>query len=135
MSSPPWTGIVILASASVGYAALLGLVRRADSAYPSTNPNESRWWFGYSRDLSNLAGVLVFSLGFIGLGFPGPVALLAGFAVALFAYAIDFLLARVARARASGIILALLTVILVTVLATWRQQIQASLERLVEVVF
>jgi hypothetical protein len=55
------------------------------------------WWFGYTRDLMNILGLVLISMSHYLLGFPGPVALAAGFLTGLTCYLLDFAMAVVLR--------------------------------------
>jgi hypothetical protein len=81
-------GSAVLALGLVGFAIALTLLRRR------TRAGDSRWWSGYARDLTNLAGLLVAWAGLWLIGLPGPIALLAGFCVSLLLYILDYLLTR-----------------------------------------
>lgn len=101
-----WLGTGTLLAVAVAYDVLLYFVRRADRAFPSTNPVESTWWFGYARDLANFFGMFGFALGYRLLGFPGPLALLAGVATGLLGYGLDYVIARKLAKRYAKVFLA-----------------------------
>jgi uncharacterized membrane protein len=117
-----WLGTAALLGVAVAYDVLLYLVRRADRAFPSTNPVENTWWFGYARDLANFFGMLGFAVGWRLIGFPGPLALLAGVATGLLGYGLDYYIARKLAARYAKVFLACaMTAILIpTVIARER---------------
>ena len=135
MSSAPWLGGFALAGAAVLYDLLLAAVRRADRAYPSTDPVESTWWFGYSRDATNLAGVLSYSAGFAILGLRAQLALIAGFGLGLATYGLDFVLARRVRLMRPSVALAALAVPLAVLCALFGDQLAAGLDALVGFLF
>jgi len=112
-----WLGTAALLGVAVVYDVLLYLVRRADRAFPSTNPVESTWWFGYARDLANFFGMLGFAGGYRLLGLPGPVALVAGVGTGLLGYGLDYVIARKLAAKYAKVFLACaMTVILVPII-------------------
>jgi hypothetical protein len=88
-------GAIGFLASALTYTYLLGFVRRVDRAFPSTNPVDSTWWFGYVRDLSNVFGMTAFSFSFWLAGTPGAVAALAGCVLALAIYGLDYVFARV----------------------------------------
>jgi hypothetical protein len=95
MAGALWPGALALSSAAILHAVLMAGVRKADRAFPSTNPVESSWWFGYARDLSNLAGLAMFVSAFFVLGFPGSLAVLAGALLGIVSYGLDYFFGRV----------------------------------------
>jgi hypothetical protein len=99
MPGSPWEGGLALALGAVVYDIFLAVLRRCDRAFPSTQPTESTWWFGYARDLANLLGFLMFAAGFRIAGLATPLALLAGGVWVLGAYGIDYLVARAVGVR------------------------------------
>jgi hypothetical protein len=92
-------GAAVLAVGALVYAFVLEALRRKDKAYPSTAPADSTWWFGYARDLGNLAGCAAFVAGFWLLGFPPPEAVVAGVGLTLVCYGLDYLVGRGLRIR------------------------------------
>jgi hypothetical protein len=105
-----------MAAGAIGFLAsalscvvLLALVRKADRAFPSTNPTDSTWWFGYFRDLVNVFSITAFSYSFHLLGFRGPVALLAGVPLWLSTYGMDYFTGRVLPLPARAVLAMLLT--------------------------
>jgi hypothetical protein len=85
---------------------LLAGVRKADRAFPSTNPVESTWWFGYARDLTNLGGLGMYVAAFFLVGFPGPLALLASALLGIVTYGLDYLYGRVLSINRTALALA-----------------------------
>jgi hypothetical protein len=135
MSNPTWIGGAALATAGAAYALLLGFVRRVDRGFPSTDPAETTWWFGYLRDLVNAAGVALFSAAYLILGFPGPLALLGGFATTLAAYGLDYLVARTLGLRRAAVALAIVLALGGIVVAAFREPAAAALDELVHALF
>jgi hypothetical protein len=123
----PWLGGFTLVGSAVIYALLLAAVRRVDRAYPSTNPTESTWWFGYARDLTNLVGAGGFALGYYLLGFAAPRALICGVAIGLVVYGMDFLIARKIETPYATIVVALLTLAIVIPSAIFRAELDLAL--------
>jgi hypothetical protein len=130
-----WLGTAALLGVAVVYDVLLYLVRRADRAFPSTNPVENTWWFGYARDLANFFGMFGFAAGYRLLGLPGPLALLAGVATGLVGYGLDYVIARKLAARFAKVFLACaMTVILIPV-ALMRDRFTALLAGIMDRLF
>ena|SRR5215470_12016129 len=129
------TGALVLASAAVVFALLLMTVRRWDRAYPSTNPAESTWWFGYARDAANAIGFAAFSAGFAVLGFAAPQALLLGAAFGLLAYGVDYAVARAATARRPGLLVGAILVACAVGAAACRDLLAAGVATLWRVLF
>jgi hypothetical protein len=127
----PWLGGAALAASGALYALLLGTVRRLDRAYPSTDPTESTWWFGYLRDVINVAGVALCALSFRIMGFHGPLALLAGAWFTLAAYGLDYAIARGMSARRAEIVLASILMVAAIVVFRLRGELSDLLAALV----
>jgi hypothetical protein len=101
-------GILALALSAAIYAIAMARLRALGRRLAERRPASPPWWLGYTFDAVNMLVVLLFFAGFALAGLPGPLALLAGALLALFAYAIDHLaLAGPARV-ASGVALALI---------------------------
>jgi hypothetical protein len=96
-----WIGGAALAVAALVYVVLLAALRRAEQSVTSSEKAEKMWWLGYARDAINLAAFLAFSGGYLLLGLPGPLALLAGASLTLVGYGLDHLFARLARGPAT----------------------------------
>jgi len=135
MPGSAWEGGLALAAGALLYDLFLVLLRRVDRAFPSTDPTESTWWFGYARDLANLVAFLVFAAGFRMLGLPAPMALLAGGVWVMGAYGLDYLLARVLMVRHPHRTLAAVMVALAALASVLRGAIDDGLEMLVRSVF
>jgi hypothetical protein len=135
MPGSAWEGGLALALGALVYDIFLFILRRVDRAFPSTDPTESTWWFGYARDLANLVAFLLFAASFRVLGLPAPVALLAGGVWVMGAYGLDYLFARVLVVRHPHRTLAVVLVALAAVAALLRIQIDEALETLVRSVF
>jgi hypothetical protein len=95
----------VLAAALAVHAELLARLRRVDAPTPP-------WWFGYARDGTNLAAVLIAWGAFLGFGYPPAVAFLAAALTTLSTYILDWLLAR-------GLALRHARLALGAALATW----------------
>jgi hypothetical protein len=130
-----WTGGLALAVAALAYDALLWRLRRADRAFPSTDPTESTWWFGYARDLGNLVGVGLYAAGFIILGFPGPIAVLAGALLAAATYSLDYLFARALGLPGAAVALGVAAVGLALATAATHDLLLRGLERVMRWLF
>ena len=128
-------GGLALAAAAIVYDLCLAALRRADRAFPSTDPTESTWWFGYARDGANLLGFLMFSGSFVILGLRVPLALLAGAFWSMGAYGLDYLLARLLRLRHPHVVLGGLLVGLAGLAAATADSIAAGLSALVAGLF
>lgn len=128
-------GAVLLLATALVYVWLLAIVRRRDRAYPSTNPSESTWWFGYARDLANAVATVGFWTAWRVLGFPGPLALLCAFALSLVVYTLDYLLARLCHAPHPEMILSILLVGLCGVITLYREQVMGASQALVHALF
>lgn len=135
MPASPLGGSVLLIAAAVAYDVLLAAVRKADRAFPSTNPVESVWWFGYARDLTNFAGAAGYFVAFLLLGFRGPLALLAAFVLALVTYALDFVLARGISVRRAELLLGAALAPILAAILLMRRQLEAALAALVAALF
>jgi hypothetical protein len=131
----PWPGGVVLVVVLIAYDACLALLRRADRAFPSTNPTESTWWFGYARDLANLGAMALFSLGFSMLGFGGPTAMLAGCTLGLVMYGLDFAIGRRLSRKRAGVTLGLTMLVVTLALVVARTSVRAALEGFMAVLF
>jgi len=112
MDGPGWLGGAALALAALVYDVFLAALRREDRAFPSTDPTESTWWFGYARDLVNLLGLLMFAAGFRILGLTWPMALLAGGLWTLGAYGLDYFFGRALSVRRAELALAATLIVL-----------------------
>lgn len=131
----PWLGAVSLGASALLYSLLLGTVRRMDRAYPSTNPTESTWWFGYVRDLMNFAGAAGYTLSFAVMGFPWHLALLAGFALMLITYGLDYAIARGLSTRRAELLLAGLLIVATIPIFALRRDLETQLRGLVDRLF
>jgi hypothetical protein len=127
-------GVALAASAAL-YVASLAAVRRADRAYPSTNPVESTWWFGYARDSANMLGFLTFSGSFALAGLPGPLAFLAGASLTLIVYGLDFLFGRRRGGKNAALATLAAALVLVLAAAALRAHLATGLAGLVEILF
>jgi hypothetical protein len=94
-------GALSLIASMTVYAMALEALRRERHAM-SAGDVRRVWWFGYTRDLMNILGLVLIAMSHYLLGFPGPLALLAGFFTSFACYLLDFGLAQVARARRRG---------------------------------
>lgn len=135
MEGAGWLGGTALALAALAYDVLLATLRRVDRAFPSTDPTESTWWFGYTRDLVNLCGFILFFSGFIILELRRPYALLAAGFLTMTTYGIDYLLGRTLSVQRAGIALAIVLIGLVLPLAALRRPLDAGLSALVRALF
>ncbi len=135
MPGAAWEGGVALMLGAVVYDVGLLVLRRVDRAFPSTDPTESTWWFGYARDLANLVAFLLFAAAFRILGLPAPMALLAGGVWVMGAYGLDYLFARVLVVRHPHRTLAIVMILLAAGAAALRRPIEEGLEALVRSVF
>jgi hypothetical protein len=132
---PPWIGLATLVGVAIIYDVLLYFVRRADRAFPSTNPTESTWWFGYARDLANFAGMFGFAIGFRLLGIPGARALLLGVGLGLLGYGLDYYIARKLAARYAKVFLAVALILLIIPIASAREELDAGLQLVLGALF
>ena len=128
-------GVAVLCMAALAYDFMLGVIRRKDRAFPSTDPTESTWWFGYLRDITNLGAVGCFWLGFWLIGFPGHLALLGGLTFGLLAYGLDYLLARRIGVARPEWVLGILVVLLTIPVFVLRDEAAVALQRLVDLLF
>lgn len=135
MPAEPWIGMAALTASALLYHALLAAVRRADRAYPSTDPTESTWWFGYARDVTNLTGAVAYTVSFVLCGYPGPLAILAGFVLTLLSYGADWILARALRVRRAGLVVGVTLLALALTAAALREPLRDGLGRLVRALF
>lgn len=135
MPQVPWLGALALAASVLLYDLLLGGVRRLDRAYPSTNLTESTWWFGYARDLANLAGLCAFTLSFGVMGFARHLALLAGFSMMLCTYGLDYTIARGMSARRAELYLGLVMLLATIPIYRLRAPLEAGLGALLTSLF
>jgi len=126
-----WEGGLALVLAAIVYDLFLAALRRADRAFPSTDPTESTWWFGYARDAANLLGFFMFSASFAILGLPLPLALLGGAFWSMAAYGLDYLLARLLHLTHPHVVLGAILTALAVVAAIFRQSIAIGLAGLV----
>jgi hypothetical protein len=92
-------GDAALALALAAHGELLVRLRVAEPARP--------WWFGYARDGANLAAALMLWGAYLMVGFPGPVALMAGMLTCLGTYLLDWLIARALKVRHPRILLSI----------------------------
>ncbi len=130
-----WLGTAALLGVAVTYDVLLYLVRRADRAFPSTDPAEGTWWFGYARDLANFFGMFGFAAGYRLLGFPGPLALVAGVATGLLGYGLDYVIARKLAARYAKVFLACAMTVILVPLILVRERFAAALATMMDRLF
>jgi len=128
-------GAAVLVVGSLVYALLLEGLRRRDRGYPSTHPGDSTWWFGYARDLVNVAGWFVFSGGFALLGFSAPASLFCGAVFTLYAYGLDFFLGRVLAVKPAPPILWLVLLASIGAIMALRQPIERGLHALRALLF
>lgn len=135
MPGGAWEGGVALALGALVYDVCLVVLRRVDRAFPSTDPTDSTWWFGYARDLANLVAFVLFAASFRVLGLPTPIALLAGGVWVMGAYGLDYLLARVLVVRHPHRTLAIVMILFAAGAALCRGAIDDGLETLVRSVF
>jgi hypothetical protein len=135
MVGPGWSGGAALGVAAFVYAALLGALRRADRAYPSTLPAASPWWFGYARDLANLLGFLLFAVGFRVLDLRWPRALLAAGLMTLLGYGLDYLFGRRWLWRRTQAALSAALLALAIAASALREQLFGALDRVVRGLF
>lgn len=125
--SPEWLGGAALIAAALVYDVFLAALRRADRAYPSTDPTESTWWFGYARDLVNLLGFLLYAAGFRILELRWALALLAAGILTLCAYGLDYFYGRALTVRRAELALAVTLVALSILAASLRDEIAGGL--------
>jgi len=130
-----WEGGLALALGAATYDIFLAVLRRLDRAFPSTDPTESTWWFGYARDGSNLLGFLMFSASFRILGLPWPLALLAGGVWVMGAYGLDYLLARFIGLAHPHLVFAGILALLAVCASILRGPIAEGLGQIVRVLF
>jgi hypothetical protein len=135
MPGGPWQGGLVLALGGIVYDLFLAALRRVDHAFPSTDPAESAWWFGYARDGANLLGFLMFASAFVVLGLPPPLALLAGGLWSMLAYGVDYLCARALTLRHPHIIVGAALAAGAGLAAALRAPIAAGLGGLAEALF
>jgi hypothetical protein len=89
-------GAVALVASLCAYGFALGYIRTLRKT------RGDAWWFGYSRDGSNLAALLAVSFSFWGIDFRPSLALAAGFVLVLFVYLLDYFLGRGLRRAVAG---------------------------------
>ncbi len=121
-------GVLLLAAVAAIYSLSLTMLRRAGRT-------ASPWWFGYARDLDNLVAVLLFSGAFAIAGLPGHLALLAGAAIALFGYLLDWFLARHLGLRQAPVMHGVSLVVLSSVAGLAARPIERGLGALLEGLF
>jgi hypothetical protein len=128
-------GAVLLMVTAIVYDLLLAAVRRRDHAYPSTKPTESRWWFGYARDVANAAATLGFWAALYLLGFAGPSALLGSFALSLLVYGLDYVVARLCHAPHPQWILGGALLVVCGAVVLYRPQVMHAMAAVVGALF
>ena len=87
-------GMLSLIASIIVFAMVLDALRR-EGRKVAAGDAKRVWWFGYTRDLMNLLGLVLLSTSHYLLGFKGPIALMAGFTTGLILYLHDFALAHV----------------------------------------
>jgi hypothetical protein len=100
-------GTLAMVAIIVVYSMALEALRRTESG---TGEDDRRvWYLGYTRDFTNILGVVLFWLAYYLLGFPLHLALGAGSATALLCYLLDYLFARVLLLeRRTGVLIAVM---------------------------
>jgi hypothetical protein len=106
------------------HAELLARLRRADAPKPA-------WWFGYARDGTNLAAMLMYLGAYLGLHFAGPVAFLAAALTTLVTYMLDWFFARGLRLQRVRLALAMPLGLWVAVVSLRPAPIASGLWRLI----
>ena len=94
-------GAVLLVASLAAYGWALGHIRSVGQRVASGN-SEGPWWFGYSRDGSNLIALALVWAAFWLLGFAPALALAAAFLLVLFVYLLDYWLGRGLRRAMAG---------------------------------
>jgi hypothetical protein len=135
MDEPGCLGGAALALAALVYDVFLAALRRADHAFPSTDPTESTWWFGYARDLVNFLAFLMFAAGFRILEHTWPRALLAAGLWTLGAYGLDYFFGRALSVRRAELALAATLIVLAMVVAAARAPTADALTAVVRWLF
>jgi hypothetical protein len=135
MVAPGWLGGAALIVAALAYDVLLAALRRADRAFPSTDPTESTWWFGYARDVVNILGFLMYAAGFRILELRWSMALLASGLLTLSTYSLDYFFGRALTVHRAGLALAATLVTLTVLAAALRVELAHGLDALVRVLF
>jgi hypothetical protein len=128
-------GAAVLLVGSLVYAVLLEALRRRDRGYPSTRPGDSTWWFGYARDLVNVAGWLMFSGGFALFGFAAPASLFCGAVFTLYAYGLDYFLGRALAVNRAHLVLGLVLLASIAAIVILRQSVDRGLQALRALLF
>jgi hypothetical protein len=100
-------GTLAMVATIVVYSMALEALRRTETG---TGDDDRRvWYLGYTRDFTNILGVILFWLSHYLLGFPLHLALGAGSATALLAYLLDYFFARVLLLeRRTGVLVAVM---------------------------
>lgn len=129
MRAAPWTAALTLVAAALLYVLLLARLRQLDQ------PEEARWWTGYSRDLVNLVALVLLTASFVLLEFPFHLALLAAILLELGAYTLDYLLARVLRLPRPALVLGAVLVTAAVIVVLARRPLADGLEGLLEALF
>ena len=135
MIGPGWLGGAALGLAVLVYDVVLAALRRADRAFPSTDPTENTWWFGYARDLVNLLGFLMFAAGFRLLELPWPRALLASGLMTMGGYGLDFFFGRAWSVRRAEVALAGALLAVAALAAMLREELANGLDAVMRVLF
>jgi hypothetical protein len=135
MVGPGWLGGAALGLAALVYDVFLAALRRADHAFPSTDPTESTWWFGYARDLVNILGFFMFATGFRILELLWPMALLAGGLMTFGAYGLDYFYGRALSVRRAEAALAVSLLIVAALAAALREPLARGLQASMRVLF
>ena len=115
-----FVGTLALVATIVVYSMALEALRRTEDG---TGDDDRRvWYLGYARDFTNTLGVVLFWLSHYLLGFPLHLALGAGSAIALLAYLLDYVIARVlvVKRRTGALVAVVLLLTLPTLLVPQR---------------
>jgi len=128
-----WGAVALVASLCV-YGLVLGHIR-ATGQRLRTSDSEGPWWFGYSRDASNLLALVAVTLSFWAVGFDPPIAMAAAFLLVLFVYVLDYWLGRGLRRAMAGWLAAAAGVGVAAIVLIAPARVAAGLAALLERLF
>jgi hypothetical protein len=127
-------GVLSLIASMAVYGMALEALRR-EAERMTDAERKCPWWFGYTRDLTNILGLVLIAISHHLLGFPGPIALLAGFLTGLLLYSLDYALARVLKLARGFWVLVLVMTILTSPTQIAPRRIAVGLGRALQVLF
>jgi hypothetical protein len=117
----------VLAVALAIHAELLARLRRVDAPSPP-------WWFGYARDGTNLAAVLIAWGAYLGFDYAPAVAFLAAGLTTLTTYVLDWIFARGLKLRHARVALGVTLAAWLVTVALRPDLVSRALQRLIAAV-